>query len=143
MAKQIEVSPDKFAIVDDDFYPILAQLKWHLHSGYPATKLRGKTIFMHRIVNRTPEGLFTDHVNQDKLDNRRINLRSADKKLNGINRGAQENNDSGYKNVAFHKASNLWTVEVRFNGKRVVRYFKNKEEAIEHSEKIRKEVYGF
>ena len=142
MAKKIKVFTEEMAIVDNDMYDELSKYRWHLHTGYPARKVKDKTIFMHRLVNQTPEGKFTDHINRNILDNRKDNLRTADKRLNGLNRGVQPNNKSGYKNVCLHKASGLWTVEVKNGAKRVVKYFKTMKEAIIKSKSIRKEVYG-
>lgn len=142
--KKIELSgkfKGIFTLVDDEDFEHLSQYRWALHTGYACHRFKGKRIFMHRIVNYTPSNLFTDHINRNKLDNRKKNLRMADKSLNGINRGVQKNNQTGHKNVCYHKASKLWTVEVHFNGKRIVKYFKDIKEAINQSEEIRREVY--
>lgn len=47
-------------------------------------------------------GEMIDHINRVKLDNRRENLRLADKSLNSINRDLQSNNTTGYKGVYLH-----------------------------------------
>lgn len=123
--KKIDIStkkhPNAYALVDDEDFEELNQWKWHLNNGYACRKLckilHRKNIRMHRIVNNTPEGFLTDHENRNKLDNRRSNLRTADKSLNGINREKQKNNASGFKGVYWHKKANKWMVDITIKGK--------------------------
>ncbi len=59
---------------------------------------------------------FVDHANGDALDNRRVNLRQAQKSTNGMNRGVPQNNTSGYKGVAWSKAARKWRAQIGING---------------------------
>lgn len=131
----------KYAIVDDGDFEWLNQWKWYLHTGYPARKPNGNMIFMHRLINKTPKGMNTDHINRNPLDNRRNNLRNADKSLNGHNRGAQTNNTSGYKGVHFHTASGLWVAQIKCREKRIVKYFNNIIDAVYCRKLLEKEIY--
>ena len=130
--KKINIStkkhPNTFVMVDDEDFKELNKFKWHLSdSGYALRRIHVKgsgrknqknyTIRMHRIINNTPRGLITDHRNQNKLDNTRKNLRTANKSLNGINRGKQKNNSSGYKGVYWHRKANKWMVDITIKGK--------------------------
>lgn len=64
---------DKYALVDQEDYDALSQYKWYLRNdGYVAAK---DTVYLHRMVMSTPQGMHTDHLNHDKLDNRKENLR--------------------------------------------------------------------
>lgn len=127
--KKIALTKGKFAIVDDEDFEWLNQWKWYSSdNGYATRRVYIKnsgrknqkcyTIKMHRLINNTPNNLFTDHINQDKLDNRRHNLRTVDKSLNGINREKQQNNTSGYKGISWHKKANKWMVEICVKGKK-------------------------
>lgn len=82
-----------------------------------------------------------DHKNQNKLDNRIINLREATKQQNQRNRFKQKNNSSsGFKNV--YKNGNKWQVDFIVNKQH--KYFgsyKTKEEANEVARKNEKEIY--
>ena len=76
--KEIKLTKGKVAIVDNDDFEFLNIQKWYLSShGYAVT---GKSPhqYMHRIINKTPKNLLTDHINRNTLDNRKINLRNAD-----------------------------------------------------------------
>lgn len=56
-----------------------------------------------------------DHVNGDRLDNRRENLRLASKLQNCQNRRKNVDNQSGYKGVGFEKSTGKWRARIRVN----------------------------
>jgi hypothetical protein len=58
---------------------------------------------------------FVDHANGNGLDNRRQNLRPADKPKNGMNTGAPRNNTSGYKGVTRRGAR--WQANIGLDGR--------------------------
>lgn len=72
---------------------------------------------MHVVVNKTPKGYYTDHINRDTLDNRRSNLRSATPQQNKQNQGKLKTNSSGYKGVSFCKAKRKWQATISVNSK--------------------------
>lgn len=116
-----------YAIVDDDMFKELNQWNWFLNDGGYAVRNRSakeqliikKSCFvrMHRVVNNTPDDLITDHIDKNKINNTRQNLRTADKSLNGINRDKPGNNTSGYKGV--HRDLCEWRAEIGINGKKI------------------------
>lgn len=127
--QRIKLSKNKYATVDDEDFEYLNQWKWHYGTnGYAmrVTYIRGsgrknqknEYVLMHRLVNKTPPNRLTDHINQNKLDNRKANLRNANKSLNSINRPLQPNNKSGYKGVHWFKRLHLWQVYIDRNSKR-------------------------
>lgn len=130
--KRIPLTSGKFALVDDADFTFLNQWTWRLNKdGYANRRQGTKRVFMHRLLNGTPDGLFTDHINRNKLDNRKKNLRTCDKSLNGINRGAQNNNKSGHKGVYFEEWTKKWCASLFLKGKRLYRgRFSKKEDAI-------------
>jgi hypothetical protein len=136
--KEIPLTKGKVAIVDDDVYDYLMQWKWYYEgTGYAARRARsyelnpGKLIKMHRaIMNVDDSKIEIDHINGDKLDNRRSNLRKANRAQNTANRGPLITNTSGYKGVSFAKREQLYRAYITFNGKqRGLGYHKTKEEA--------------
>lgn len=119
--KYLPLTQGKAAVVDDDVYDWLNQWKWHLASGrYAARDVRiGKLkrkIYMHVVVNETPEGFDTDHINQNKLDNRRSNLRTLTRSQNMRN-CLQVNNTSGFRGVSWHKQRRKWAVRAKVDGR--------------------------
>lgn len=121
--KQIALSKGRFALVDDQDFEFLNQWKWYLSwNGYALRReyVDGKTAYirMHRLINNTPEGMITDHINRNKLDNRRNNLRTVDKSINGLNTGLRSTNKSGYKGVYWESWSAKWRAEIKINYKK-------------------------
>ncbi len=115
--KLIPLSQGKYAKVDDEDFEYLSQWKWYFNSGY-AVRGCEKRILMHRIILETPDNLLTDHINRDKLDNRRSNLRVATKSLNNFNTKIRKDNTSGVKGIYWSKLHSKWRVTISKQKKR-------------------------
>jgi len=105
--KKISLTQGKFAIVDDEDFDLISQQKWHFIKGGYAVRRSGtpkQTIYMHRYINKTPNTLHTDHINGNKLDNRRKNLRTVTPAQNHHNRKKGGGRDTGYKGVSYWKS---------------------------------------
>lgn len=127
--KRIPLTQGKFALVDDDLFDYLNQWKWNYHSGYATRDLR--TIRMHRVIMNAQKGQVIDHINRDRLDNRRSNLRFVNVSQNNHNTSLRRDNTSGYKGIHFNKNKGIWTVRIQVENKRYyVGGYKTLEEAI-------------
>lgn len=116
--KKIKLTHNQFALVDNEDYDFLSQFNWHINKlGYAASQKDNKKYYMHRLVNKTPIGMDTDHINRDRLDNRKVNLRTATRTENAINRGKNKNNTSGFKGVSWNKGNNKWLAHIKVNYK--------------------------
>jgi hypothetical protein len=101
------------AIVDDDDYERLKQYRWHYVDGYARrSEGRRKFIAMHHDILPREAGLETDHINRNRLDNRKENLRVVTRRGNAQN---LTNNTSGAPGIA--KNGKKWQANIRFNGK--------------------------
>ncbi len=129
--KKISLTKGKFTIVDDEDFKFLNQQSWYLSSHSYAVSGKSPHQYMHRIINKTPKGYLTDHINRNTLDNRKINLRIADKRINSINRDLQSNNTSGYKGISWNKQHRKWETYIWGNGiKIMLGFFKNFNKAV-------------
>lgn len=141
--KYIELTQGKKAIVDDEDFECLNKFKWRYLNGYAVrtvTISKGvrKPEWMHRVINKTPKEFLTDHINHNKLDNRKKNLRAVSASLNLLNRGVRKDNKSGYTGVYWHKQHKKWYVQINFLGEHIfVGLFNSKQQAImAHSKAI-------
>lgn len=79
------------------------------------------------------EGKEVDHINRNRLDNRRENLRLVTRQENSWNKGKQESNKSGYIGVCFDKkasSKNPWKAYAKHNKKNYnLGFYSTKEEA--------------
>ncbi len=141
--------------IDDDLYMLvddidadLTRSLWSLGSsgGYamgvwPHGSKSHHRRFLHRIImermigRRLHSKEFVDHINHDKLDNRRENLRLATHQQNKWNTKKPSSRTdtpftSKYKGVSLFKKNGRWTASIRINGKsKRLGYFSTEEDA--------------
>jgi hypothetical protein len=137
----------RFAIVDDEDYPVISRVTWHLSShGYATT---GK-FYLHALLMGFPSNRVVDHINRNPLDNRKHNLRLVTSQHNLMNRGQQRNHKtSPYKGVyrRKHLLKNPWQASIAktIDGKQktyVLGYFATAEEAARAYDAKAVELYG-
>jgi HNH endonuclease/AP2 domain len=114
----IQVGNELLTKVDPEDFGFLSHWKWRIITahGYVCRPINwrggGKnnqsTIYMHRLIMglEKGDGREIDHINHDKLDNRRENLRIVNRTQNLMNRRSCAK--SGYKGVVKH--CNRWLV---------------------------------
>lgn len=122
-------------LVDDEDYVRLGRYRWCLDSkGYVYRHCyragTHESYRLHREVLEQPNGngLIVDHVNGDKLDNRRANLRAGTQSLNQQNRRKQRGT-SRYRGVTRYR-NGKWMAQCQLNGKlHHLGYFDDEDEA--------------
>jgi len=108
-------------LIDKKDYSIISAYNWRLTDGYAITDIKrsnGKytTMRMHRLLFGFPTAEF-DHINLNRADNRRNNLRLATKNQNGYNRFKQSNNTSGFKGVHKLRRTGKYQTHISLDGK--------------------------
>ena len=137
----------EFVLVDTDLLPELSQFKWHPsgRQGYAARSLGNREVeLLHRRINRTPDGLPTDHINHFERDNRRANLRTVTQSRNIQNsRKCNPKRSSVFKGVSLRKDRNTWLAHICVSGKRIkVGTFKTEELAAQAYNEAALRYYG-
>jgi hypothetical protein len=123
----------KSVIIDDEDWPKVSSYKWYLHSAGYAVRTYMKdrknyAIYMHREIMGSAQNI--DHINGNKLDNRKDNLRICTQKENTWNNGVSTANTSGYKGVYWNKQRNKWAAKINRHGKQIhIGLFDTPEEA--------------
>jgi len=114
--KEIELTQNKVALVDDRDFGFLNQWEWCAFKGrktfYAYRKVNGVSILMHRVILDAKTGKEVDHKDRDGLNNQRNNIRLCVHKENQRNREAQRNSKSGHKGVSWDKSRNKWTAHI-------------------------------
>lgn len=140
--KYIQLANGRQVKVDDQDYEELKKFNWHLSNGYACRHTGGDTdkrVYMHREILETPAGLVTDHINGDKLDNRRANLRVATIAQNAMNYARKSGSMNPYKGVTIRPRSGLWRARLR---QTTIGYFKTPEDAKRAYDEMAREQYG-
>lgn len=135
--KKITLKHGEVVLVDDQDFEELNKYKWCLNSAGYATRRNDThtSLLMHRVINNTPKGFHTDHINRNKLDNRRGNLRTLTSSQNHMNMPIQKNNTHGRTGIYWDKSRNKWIPRIKINGKsKYLGIFLNIEEAIQARE---------
>lgn len=103
----------------------LAENKWHLgNHGYirrfAGTRANKQCLLLHRVIlerivdRPLASDEEVDHVNRDRLDNRRGNLRLTTRRFNAFNRNMHDNNTSGFIGVSYDKRRDSWNAKVQY-----------------------------
>jgi len=90
---------DQVAMVDDEDYPVLSRIMWHLSEHGYASHSR---FYMHSLIMGFPEigTLVIDHKDRNKLNNQKSNFRIATRQRNIMNQGKRKKPaTSQYKGV--------------------------------------------
>lgn len=132
---------ERVAIIDLEDVAEIAHRAWHYHCGYAACSenINGRVVntFLHRVLLPPPPGKFVDHINHDKLDNRRANLRLVSGSENLRNRRLASGG------VHHRKDNDKWRVTMTIHGKR--KFYGNydtKEEAMTVRRALELELFG-
>lgn len=136
----------KFYISKEDEY--LLQFRYFgVHSKdspYLRCKIDEKRYFLHNLIMRPPKGYVVDHINGNKLDNRRANLRICKSSYNNKNKKQYCNSDTP-NGVWYRKdrPNKPWGARIFVDNKRIgLGYYKTKEEAIQVRLEAEKKYYG-
>lgn len=142
--KSIMLSNGGLALVDDQDFELLNRWRWHRsQNGYAMrSSYRGKVVMHRLIMSPAPSGLEVDHINRDKLDNRRSNLRWVTHSVNQRNNPAQANNTSGYRGVCWDRTRGKWRAATKHDGRHVLigRYDTAEEASTAYEAYVREEV---
>ncbi len=122
MTKRLIFPSGHYALVDDADYAHLRQFRWHRSTnGYAmgSVKRSGQRqkVYMHRYLMDAQPGDIVDHIDGNKLNNTRANLRIVSNAQNQWNRRPQAN-ATGYKGVTWHKRKQKYHARIQVNGQR-------------------------
>ena len=126
---EIPITKGHQALIDDEDFEVISPFQWSYHGdGYAARGYHedGKLIIvkMHQaVLGKPPKGFEIDHINGNKLDNRKCNLRVVTHQQNTFNTKkriapVKGENPSRFKGVVWRNDRKKWRSCLTFNGKR-------------------------
>jgi hypothetical protein len=131
----------RFLLVDDDDYELMSQFRWWAKVDRNGQIYAATSFQAHNVL--VPYAL-TDHVNGNKLDNTRANLREATSRQNSWNRGLRSDSQTGYKGV--HKVQGprqQFRARIVVEGKRIhTGFYASAIEAARAYDALAREHYG-
>ena len=131
------------ALVSAADYERVSNHSWQFHKGYAVARIDGKLVYLHRLIMDAPAGVMVDHINRDRLDNRRTNLRMATNAQNQANVTKRQGMTSRYKGVSRHTATGGWQARISVEGKQMhLGYFADEAEAARAYDARAREVFG-
>lgn len=135
--REIVLPSGHIVLVDAEDHGHLTKWKWQWMGNYAARRIWNRKeghelCYMHRFIMVPSEEMSVDHINGNRLDNRKSNLRICTFSQNMMNRGANKTKDrtSGYKGVCWHKRDKKWRAQITKEKEKIfLGYFKSEEDA--------------
>lgn len=144
------------AVIDAEDVPLVSEKNWAaqvkrrrdgtIRTVY-AFQMRGSRndhhmVYLHRVVAKTADGMATDHIDGDGLNNRKVNLRPATNQQNSRNMRLSATNSSGVKGVYWAERERRWVAEIYAGRKVCLGYFVSKEDAAAAYAKASADLHG-
>jgi hypothetical protein len=110
----------KITLIDAADFDAVGQFPWFIReSGYAGRTRDGRRVYLHReLLGLEPgDGLFVDHINRNRLDNRRANLRVVTRAEQQQNLPSQRGKTSRYRGVHLNRQTGGWVAQCRVGGK--------------------------
>ncbi len=112
----------KFTMVDDEHFSAVSAYTWRFENGYATTNIAGsrKHLRLHRlIIGNPPRGLEVDHIDGNRLNNQRANLRFVTHTQNSQNRAPRQGTSSAFKGVHWNGQKMLWAAVIHADKVRI------------------------
>ena len=109
-------------LIDDDdaIKYIGVKLSISTHGYVLVCRYGSKSVnYLHREVMNPADGAVVDHINGDKVDCRKSNLRVCTQQENSYNARVRSDNKSGVRGVYFDNSRGAWSSQITVNKKTI------------------------
>lgn len=130
-------------LVDKDDFDKVKQWSWCVSKqGYAVANVNGSVKKINWVLFPTIKHKVQDHINGNKLDNRKCNIRYCTAKENSRNCGVSKNNKIGIAGVG-KTPNNTYRARIMINRKEIwLGTYKTLEEAVQARLKAEKKYFG-
>lgn len=112
------------------------------YRGYFVANVDGRTIPIHQYLLNVPKGMCVDHIDGDRSNNRRSNLRICDAKGNARNIRVQKNSSTGYTGIS-KTPSGRYRARITVDRKEIrLGHYSNLEDAVKVRKEAEKKYFG-
>lgn len=135
---------DEYILVDVDDWDKLKDTCWHIaKTGYAAGIYNDKlTTMQSALIPNVPEGCERDHINRNRVDNRRCNLRIVSK-LDNLHNRVYKNKTSIKTGVCWYPLTKQWLAYITNKGEYIrLGLYDNEEDAIAVRKQAEVDIYG-
>lgn len=139
-------------LIDDEDYERVSAIEWkpsfngYFISHYTVHGCQ-RCRHLHRFIIGNTSKQDTDHINQNKLDNRKANLRVCSRRENSFNRPKPYAASSKYKGVYWSKTANKWAANINYKYKTIGLLYSSIEDecgyAYNHAAKLLAKEFAF
>ena len=118
----IKTKDNKEILIDTEYLNELLNYTWMVderRGSYAFAIINEKPIFMHRYILKAPSDMVVDHINRNKFDNRKMNLRICKHEINSKNCNIHKNNTSLVSGVNYRKDNDKWVARINDKWNRI------------------------
>jgi len=143
MLMQISNRQYQYFEIDDADFDMICKYTWYIsYSGYIIAYINRSPFLLHRLLFGlvTNDNKIIDHIDGDRTNNHRDNLRLCTSAQNSRNSRKKSSNSSGFKGVV--KDGNKWKAVIQSEGRYIsLGQYNNKIEAAKAYDKAASELY--
>lgn len=119
-----------FTDYSDEMFRLATGIRWRVMKGYLQGYVNKQVTMLHHLMLPKKDGYLCDHINRNKADNRKCNLRYVNRSESQVNRNMMSSNTSGYVGIKWIANRKRWMAAIRVNKKiTYLGYFKEPEKA--------------
>lgn len=130
----VPLTKGRWARVDVADWERISHRSWAFKkTGYAQAKLRGRQVLLHRFVLGDECPAEVDHINRDRLDCRRSNLRPATRSQTNMNKRSRHARPlKGITLIRYRSGNTRWQAQIGIDGKSIyLGVFNTREQAAE------------
>lgn len=113
---------DEEFLCDAEDWDYAKNICWYKsNTGYVRGEIDGKMVLFHDYIFniKTESDIEVDHIDGNRLDNRRSELRICSRDKNAFNKGLYKNNTSGVTGVSWHRQQEKWCAYIQVEHKNI------------------------